>query len=263
VDILLAELFVIFNWYNPFAWLIRFSIRQNLEFIADQQVLAGGMDRKSYQYHLLEVVEVAMFYTTEDKQKHLVIRKDGTVERYGYAGGPAIKDMEEKYGPLPELMRYTSVANKGYYAQWERISMEAQKTFRTKTLGVREIIFPGDSRVIVLPAAGEPQVHDMDNADPKERPAFERLYGQLPDCVPPASISSPLDHDQAAVKAFPSVADTGRIDPHSIEAGGFDGEFYAGVKGAAAKDNARLLYLIDGVPGMIVSGTDTVLAYWH
>jgi hypothetical protein len=72
-----------------------------------------------------------------------------------------------------------------------------------------------------------------------------------------------LDHDQAGVKAFPSVADTGRIDPHSIEAGVFDGEFYSGVKGAAAKDNARLLYLIDGVPGMIVSGTDTVLTYWH
>jgi len=55
VDILLAELLCILNWYNPFSWLIRHTIRQNLEFIADQQVLAGGMDRKSYQYHLLKV----------------------------------------------------------------------------------------------------------------------------------------------------------------------------------------------------------------
>ncbi|HEY4288305.1 MAG TPA: M56 family metallopeptidase [Puia sp.] len=56
VDILLAELLCIVNWYNPFAWLIRHSIRQNLEFVADQRVLGSGVDRKGYQYHLLKVV---------------------------------------------------------------------------------------------------------------------------------------------------------------------------------------------------------------
>src|SRR5579871_1806496 len=56
VDILLGELLTIANWYNPFAWLIRHSIRQNLEFIADQQVLDKGFDKKDYQYHLLKVV---------------------------------------------------------------------------------------------------------------------------------------------------------------------------------------------------------------
>ncbi len=56
VDIMLAELLCIISWYNPFSWLIRYSIRQNLEFIADQQVLASGLDRKNYQYHLLKVV---------------------------------------------------------------------------------------------------------------------------------------------------------------------------------------------------------------
>jgi hypothetical protein len=56
VDILVAELMCILNWYNPFCWLIRWSIRQNLEFIADQQVLAKGVDKKGYQYHLLTVL---------------------------------------------------------------------------------------------------------------------------------------------------------------------------------------------------------------
>src|SRR5258708_21595424 len=55
-DILLAELFCVLNWYNPFAWLIRYSIRQNLEFIADHQVLENGFDKKSYQYHLLKII---------------------------------------------------------------------------------------------------------------------------------------------------------------------------------------------------------------
>ena len=56
IDILLAELVCIVNWYNPFAWLICYSIRQNLEFIADQEVLDKGVDRKGYQYHLLKVI---------------------------------------------------------------------------------------------------------------------------------------------------------------------------------------------------------------
>src|SRR5882757_5252634 len=56
VDILLTELLCIVSWFNPFSWLIRHAIRQNLEFIADQQVLASGRDKKSYQYHLLKVI---------------------------------------------------------------------------------------------------------------------------------------------------------------------------------------------------------------
>lgn len=56
LDILFSELLVIVNWYNPFAWLIRYSIRQNLEFIADRAVIDNGFDKKGYQYHLLKVV---------------------------------------------------------------------------------------------------------------------------------------------------------------------------------------------------------------
>ncbi|MDR3714016.1 MAG: M56 family metallopeptidase [Puia sp.] len=61
IDILLSELLCIVCWYNPFAWLIRFSIRQNLEFIADEQVLRNGSDKIEYQYHLLKVVGVAEY----------------------------------------------------------------------------------------------------------------------------------------------------------------------------------------------------------
>jgi len=56
IDILFGELLVIMNWYNPFSWLIRHSIRQNLEFIADQKVLENGCDKQGYQYHLLKVI---------------------------------------------------------------------------------------------------------------------------------------------------------------------------------------------------------------
>ena len=60
-DILIAELFCVLNWYNPFAWFIRHSIRQNLEFIADDNVVRSGIDKKAYQYHLLKVVGVPQY----------------------------------------------------------------------------------------------------------------------------------------------------------------------------------------------------------
>jgi beta-lactamase regulating signal transducer with metallopeptidase domain len=56
LDIILAELLCLFNWYNPFAWLIKRSIRQNLEFIADNKVLENGIGKKQYQYLLLKVI---------------------------------------------------------------------------------------------------------------------------------------------------------------------------------------------------------------
>jgi len=56
IDVLAAELICLLNWYNPFAWLLRRSIRQNLEFIADNKVLENGVDKKQYQYLLLKVI---------------------------------------------------------------------------------------------------------------------------------------------------------------------------------------------------------------
>jgi hypothetical protein len=61
IDIVLAELICIVNWYNPFVWLLRGAIRQNLEFIADSTVLQHGADKKAYQYLLLKVVGVPQF----------------------------------------------------------------------------------------------------------------------------------------------------------------------------------------------------------
>lgn len=53
VDILFAELFAIAFWVNPFVWLLKREVRLNLEFLADNKVLASGTDSKEYQYHLL------------------------------------------------------------------------------------------------------------------------------------------------------------------------------------------------------------------
>ena len=57
VDILLFEILLIGCWYNPLVWLMRKAVRQNLEFLTDQQVLDKGVDRQTYQYSLLTVTK--------------------------------------------------------------------------------------------------------------------------------------------------------------------------------------------------------------
>ncbi|HVX28780.1 MAG TPA: M56 family metallopeptidase [Parafilimonas sp.] len=54
-DVILAEIICILNWYNPFVWLMKKAIKQNLEYLADDTVLKYGADKKSYQYLLLKV----------------------------------------------------------------------------------------------------------------------------------------------------------------------------------------------------------------
>ncbi|WP_446779067.1 TonB family protein [Macellibacteroides fermentans] len=53
LDVILSELLCTLFWVNPFVWLLKREVRQNLEYLADQTVLLSGHDRKSYQFHLL------------------------------------------------------------------------------------------------------------------------------------------------------------------------------------------------------------------
>lgn len=64
IDIIWCELLCIINWFNPFVWLIRHNVRQNLEFLADDKVLQNGLDKKEYQYLLLKVIGNQQFAFT-------------------------------------------------------------------------------------------------------------------------------------------------------------------------------------------------------
>src|SRR4030095_3684893 len=55
-DILFAETMLIFQWFNPFAWIYRKEMENNLEFLTDNRVLQhSDMEISSYQMSLLRV----------------------------------------------------------------------------------------------------------------------------------------------------------------------------------------------------------------
>jgi len=96
VDIILAELSVVFYWFNPGVWLMKKAVKENLEFITDQKVLKRGMDRKTYQYSLLGVgqlntsVAIVNNFSLSDLKKRIKmmnVKRSSklTLSRYAFA----------------------------------------------------------------------------------------------------------------------------------------------------------------------------------
>ena len=52
-DVIILELLSVFQWFNPFFWLMRRAIRENHEYLADQAVLKSGIKRGYYKKLLL------------------------------------------------------------------------------------------------------------------------------------------------------------------------------------------------------------------
>ena len=83
VDVLISRLFCILFWFNPFIWLYKKAILQNLEFIADNEATKKISDKKAYQFTLLKITThencVAItnhFYQSLIKKRIVMLNKN-------------------------------------------------------------------------------------------------------------------------------------------------------------------------------------------
>ena len=53
LDILLAELLIIFQWFNPLVWIFKKTVTENHEFLADEAVLHRGYSPDVYQLRII------------------------------------------------------------------------------------------------------------------------------------------------------------------------------------------------------------------
>jgi Antirepressor regulating drug resistance, predicted signal transduction N-terminal membrane component len=54
LDLLICEIYNIFQWFNPFAWLFKQELRNIHEYEADEDVINKGIDTKKYQMLLIK-----------------------------------------------------------------------------------------------------------------------------------------------------------------------------------------------------------------
>ena len=65
IDLMLVAFFQSLVWMNPLYYWFARSVRENIEFLADQQVLRSGQDPKAYQYALLKVAQSSSLPLTQ------------------------------------------------------------------------------------------------------------------------------------------------------------------------------------------------------
>ena len=61
-DILLLDILLIFQWFNPFIWLLKRVVRENHEYLADRAVLHSGIKPAEYKLLLLSQVTDNVVY---------------------------------------------------------------------------------------------------------------------------------------------------------------------------------------------------------
>lgn len=75
IDLLLSELLVAFQWFNPFAWMLRSSIVKNNEFYVDRKCMSWYSDPRSYQYALLNSSLGGQRITIANSFNQIIIKK--------------------------------------------------------------------------------------------------------------------------------------------------------------------------------------------
>lgn len=92
LDIIILELITIIQWFNPFVWAMRRSLKSEHEFIADKKVLSAGYNTADYQRLLFEkslgisslVLTNDFNYSLLKKRLKMMTSKSNSTARYKY-----------------------------------------------------------------------------------------------------------------------------------------------------------------------------------
>ena len=74
-DLLLADVGILLQWFNPATWLLKQEMQSVHEYEADDAVLAAGVDAKSYQLLLIKKAVGSSRYTMANSFNHSSLKK--------------------------------------------------------------------------------------------------------------------------------------------------------------------------------------------
>jgi hypothetical protein len=219
VDMIAGEIFCILNWYNPFAWLLHASMKDNLEFIADREVLKGGVDAKQYQYLLLKVVGDGQFsavnnfnaFSLKKRITMMNTKRSGMMQllRFGVivpVAAISMMSFRNEAAILPNIISSVSVTA-------DTIPTPPTPPEAPKLPENVRSIEVNNEKVQVKLKNGTIERYDFGNA--REKADFEKKYGKLapppPPPVPPTlskTGSAPLPPPPPPV---PSTSKPGKV----------------------------------------------------
>ena len=74
-DLILADVFIAWQWFNPAAWLLKREMRAVHEYEADDAVLSAGIEARSYQMLLIKKAVGSSRYTLANSFNHSTLKK--------------------------------------------------------------------------------------------------------------------------------------------------------------------------------------------
>ncbi len=75
LDLIFAQIIVVFNWYNPIAWILRDELQIIHEYEADKSVLDSGINHEDYQMLLIKKTVGARFASIANSLNHNSLKK--------------------------------------------------------------------------------------------------------------------------------------------------------------------------------------------
>lgn len=218
LDILLGEVLTIVFWFNPFAWILKNELKQNLEFLTDKLVLESGIDAKHYQYNLLKVsvlqnniTAANHFHFLKLKNRIIMMNKKQTnpyhaikflllvpivaVLLMAFAerkqllqsfNKVVLHDTLPPTAPLPPLEKLNNMPS---------ASPPVDKKIAADIKQMDVINKDGIKKVTITLKNGTKEIYNLNKEEDKKK--FEKKYGKLADApapppAPPADIQSPV-----------------------------------------------------------------------
>ena len=75
IDLLIADICIFFQWFNPASWLLKQELQNIHEFEADECVIAQGIDAKKYQLLLIKKAVGTRLYSMANSFNHSSLKK--------------------------------------------------------------------------------------------------------------------------------------------------------------------------------------------
>lgn len=75
IDLILADVCILLQWFNPASWLIKSELQNVHEFEADETVIKNGIDAKNYQLLLIKKAVGSRLYSIANSFNHSKLKK--------------------------------------------------------------------------------------------------------------------------------------------------------------------------------------------
>ena len=181
LDIVGIELIAAFFWFNPVIWWYKLAIQQNLEFIADAQVIKQTRHKKEYQYLLLnkslghhKFSIVNPFFNSLIKKRILMLNQNQSQKRYLL-----------KYGTIiPFLIGFLIIFNTKTIAQTKPLVQEnksEENILVTKKMAQTQIRIKSDTEAIyplIIIDGKESKKEDLNKLDKQIIASMNILKGE-------------------------------------------------------------------------------------